>query len=179
MKHKILKYCLCLILTSLTLTCLSGCQLIYGRLFVETKDINGEEDTSLAVFTDEDICTETTENFCFSYLVEATGEKSFAEKDYLWDGDNVSAIAATKCSGKVIVQLTYGKTDVIKFTVDPKLTQGNLRIVLLDQEYNILHDFSTHQKSSFEVSDAKGKEFEIRAIGESALFEIIAQREFK
>ena len=54
-----------------------------------------------------------------------------------------------------------------------------MRIVLLDENLNIVHDFSVTEKSSYTVNDAKGKEFEIRVAGESAEFSVNISREFK
>ena len=54
-----------------------------------------------------------------------------------------------------------------------------MRIVLLDENLDIIHDFSVTEKSSYTVNNAKGKEFEIRVAGESAEFTINVSREFK
>ncbi len=176
--RKRLRYFSVGIILCLFLCLCSGCQLIYGKFFVDTEDTNGAEDTSLAVFTEEDICSPKMENYCVAYGMERSGETSFEDEDFYHDYDMITSSASTPASGILIQQITYGKTDTIRFTVEPELQQGNLRIVLLDENYKILYDFSTRQTSSVEITDAAGKEFQVRAIGEAALFELKTTREF-
>jgi len=170
---------LCLFSAIVILLCsLCGCELIYHKFTLDTKDTNGEDDHTLAVFTDEDICAEDPRSYCFIYGLHKEGDPSFEDEEYFEDGDLTESSAASSFSGVVPIQTTYGKEDTIKFTVECERTEGNLRIVLLDNDLNIIHDFDIEGQSSFEVTNAKGKTFEIRAAGESALFTITATREF-
>lgn len=165
----------------LMLLSLSGCKgtFLYGELFVKKRDINGEEDTSLAIYTEEEVCHPELDGHGAIYGFSPEGESSYPDEELLWDGDITTAHATTSYSGNATLQLTYGKTDVIEFTVTPTLKKGNMRIVLLDQDFNILYDFATDRESSFEVTGAKGKYFEVRAVGEAAKFDITTKREFK
>ena len=157
---------------------LCSCSLLISKFKVETKDLNGEDDFSLAVLTDEDICAEDNVCHCVAFGLNASGSKSYADEDYLHDGDIVKASATTPLSGVSLLQLTYGTAETITFTVECDRTKGNVRIVLLDENLDIIHDFSVTEKSSYTVNNAKGKEFEIRVAGESAEFTINVSREF-
>ena len=165
--------CLCMVLS------LGGCTLLTNKFKVETEDLNGEEDFSLAVLTDEDICAEENVCYCLAFGLNVSGSKSYADEDHLHDGETVEASAATPLSGVSLLQLTYGMTEAITFTVECTRTKGNARIVLLDENLDIIHDFSVTEKSSYTVNNAKGKEFEIRVAGESAEFTVNVSREFK
>jgi len=155
--------CLCMMLS------LCSCTLLISKFKVETKDLNGEDDFSLAVLSDEDICAEDTVCYCVAFGINASGSKSYVDKDYYYhDGDTVKASANTPLSGVSPLQLTYGTAETITFTVECARTKGNMRVVLLDENLDIIHDFSVTEKSSYTVNNAKGKEFEIRVAGESA-----------
>ena len=165
--------CLCMMLS------LCSCTLLINKFKVETKDLNGEDDFSLAVLTDEDICAEDNVCYCVVFGLNVSGAKSYADEDYWHDGDTVEASAATPLSGVSLLQSTYGTTETVTFTVECARTKGNVRIVLLDENLDIIHDFSVTEKSSYTVNNAKGKELEIRVAGESAEFTINVSREFK
>ena len=165
--------CLCMILS------FCSCSLLISKFKVETKDLNGEDDFSLAVLTDEDICAEDNECYCVVFGLVASGSKSYADEDYLHDGDSVTASANTPLSGVSLLQSTYGTAETITFTVECTRTKGNVRIVLLDENLDIIHDFSITEESSYTVNHAKGKEFEIRVAGESAEFTVNVSREFE
>ncbi|MBQ8351227.1 MAG: hypothetical protein IJY20_04180 [Clostridia bacterium] len=167
------------ILIGLCAACfLCSCALLSSKLKVETEDLNGEEDYSLAVLTEDDICAEDHDSYCVVYGFSPSGEKSFSEEDYWHDADITKANAVTPLSGVALVQVTYGKEDTVTFTVECTRTKGNMRIVLLDENLAIIHDFSITETSSYTVHHAKGKEFEIRVAGESAEFTVTVEREF-
>ena len=176
---KLTKKLLSILICIFMLFSLCSCSLLINKIKVETKDLNGEDDFSLAVLTDEDICAENNVCYCVVFGLNASGSKSYADEDYLHDGDFVEASAATPLSGVSLLQLTYGTSETITFTVECARTKGNVRIVLLDENLNIVHDFSVTEKSSYTVNDAKGKNFEIRVAGESAEFSVNISREFK
>ena len=176
---KLIKKVLSIFICIFILFSLCSCSLLINKFKVETKDLNGEDNFSLAVLTDEDICAENNVCYCVLFGLNASGSKSFENEDYLHDGDTVEASAATPLSGVSLLQLTYGTSETITFTVECARTKGNVRIVLLDENLDIIHDFSVTEKSSYTVNNAKGKEFEIRVAGESAEFNVTISREFK
>ena len=157
---------------------LCGCTLLISKFKVETEDLNGEDDYSLAVLTEEDICAEDNVCYCVAFGLDPSGERSYADGEYLHDADSVRATASTPLSGVSLLQITYGTADTVTFTVDCHRTKGNVRIVLLDEQLNIIHDFSITETSAYTVDDAKGREFEIRVAGESAEFTVDVSREF-
>lgn len=179
--RKIILIFACLCITLSLCGCGSPTNDIYDEIDgtnAEIKDLNGEADFSLASLTDEDICAEKTSYHCVAVRLSSSGSKSYVDKDYLYDVDTVKVSATTPFSGVYILQATYGKTDTVRFTVECARTKGNLRLVLVDENSDIIHDFSVTEGSSYTVNDAKGKEFEIRAAGESAEFAVNVSREF-
>ncbi len=162
------------------LVSLCGCTLLMSKLQVETKDLNGEEDFSLAVLTEEDICAKDNVCYCVYYELEPSGEHSdpASDEDDFHDADFVTGKANTPLSGVTLLQMTYCKEDTVTFTVDCTPTKGNVRIVLLDETLTIVHDFDVEEKSSHTVNGVKGKRFEIRLAGESAEFTVEVSRDF-
>jgi hypothetical protein len=175
---KTLKYILSILICLCTIFSLCGCALLFSKFKVETEDLNGEEDHSLAVLTEDDICAENNVSYCVVYGFSPTGERSFLAEEYWHDADIVEANAVTPLSGVALLQLTYGKEDTVTFTVECTRTKGNVRIVLLDENLTIIHDFNIMETSRYTVHNAKGKEFEIRVAGESAEFTVQVSREF-
>ena len=176
---KILLCLFCLLIT----VHMCGCALIYDKITKEIKDQNGE-DTSLAVIDDSDICSEFSNCYCAIFFRTLDGEHSYPEgtdEAYLLsDGANAKVDARTPLSGVVGAQITYGKTDTISFTVTSELSKGNLRIVLIDrQDYSIVHDFNVNGTETFELTNALDREYEIRIAGESTIFKVSVDREFK
>lgn len=168
------------VLLLLVVICMSGCSLIYSKLKYDVKDMNGD-DTSLAVFTDDDICDELPDNYCLNSIRESEGDSSYSDEDYEdFDMDTVTLMAKSSFSGVGVVQVTYGKSDTITFSVTSKLTEGNLRIVLFDYtNLTVLYDFEVGTTDSFTLTDASEGEYEVRVAGESAIFDITASRTFE
>ena len=173
---------ICLILSVL---CFSSCSMMISKIKYEIKDKNGS-DTSLAVLTDHDICENAHLFYCLINGSTSDGENSFPEdhpekelSEYFYDRDQTRMMTDTVFSGVEVLQATYGKSDKITFTVTSELTKGNLRIVLIDYKtLTILYDFEVGTTDSFTVTDALDKEYEIRAAGESAIFDITTLRIF-
>ena len=175
---KWIKSFLCVTLLILFLISVCGCTLIWGKLTLDTKDTNGEDDFSLAVFGDKEICEENNKSYCAVYGFNPTGESSDPNEEIRHDADTTEASALSPFSGVAVLQVTYGKEDTVIFTVECERSQGNLRIVLLDENFHIIHDFDVSETSDYTVIDAKDKTFQIRVAGESAKFEIKVSREF-
>ena len=164
--------CFCMVIS------FSGCALMINKFKVETKDLNGEEDYSLAVLNENDICAEKNVCYCVLFGLNASGASSYTDEEYLHDADHIEATASSPLSGVSLLQATYGSEEAITFTVECTRTKGNVRIVLLDENSDIIHDFNVTGESSYTVNNAKGKEFEIRVAGESAEFTVNVTREF-
>ena len=98
--RKVLSILVCLC----TMLSLCSCTLLINKFKVETKDLNGEDDFSLAVLTDEDICAEDNVCYCVAFGLNTSGSKSYADEDYFHDGDTVEASAATPLSGVSLLQ---------------------------------------------------------------------------
>ncbi|MBQ7336961.1 MAG: hypothetical protein IJW40_00740 [Clostridia bacterium] len=171
------KLCFALVAV-LLLFSLPGCSLIISKITTDVADTNGPDDHSLAHFDDAYICSDDADCYCATYGFRPEGEASYTDKEYWHDADQTYAHAMSPLSGVTLLQLTYGRESIIRFTVTPTRTEGNLRIVLLDENQTIIHDFSIEESSTYEVTDVKDHEYEILAVGESALFEITVTREF-
>ena len=137
-------------------------------------DENGEESYSLAVLTENEICAEEPKYSCKIFGVSLYGDAENAN-----DSEKIVAEAKTDFSGVVILQRTECEAEKVTFTVNCERAAGNLRVVLLDENLRVVHNFAVGESSSFTVSHAKGKTFQLRAAGESAVFTVIAERTFE
>ncbi len=137
-------------------------------------DENGAEDYSLSVLTDKELCEEEPK---FSCRVFGVGIDENAQNAN--DSAKIVAEAKTDFSGVVVLQRTECEAGKVTFTVNCERTAGNLRVVLLDENMRIVHDFAVGESSSFTVENAGGKSFELRVAGESAIFTVIAERAFE
>lgn len=178
-ENKMKKYISCAIVLFVILH-LCGCSLAVNKLKYEIEDKNGE-DIALAVLSDEDICVDLPGSYCLSQTNSWSGvEPSFPDEDFNDDRKNAHMAAHTPFSGVYIAQPTYGKTDTVVFSVSSDLSEGNLRLVLIDTtDYSIVGEFDVNTEDSLEVTNAKGKIFEFRVAGESAVFSLDVSREFK
>ena len=174
---KFLKSLVAVFACSVLLALLCGCTLLMSKR-IETPDTNGEDDHSLAVLTEDYIRNEKSDCYCVVYGFHPEGDSSYPDEEYWHDAAYTKASAVSAMSGVSLLQMTYGTEDTIVFAVESLRTEGNLRIVLLDGERNILYDFDIEGTSSYTVEHAKGKTFEILAVGESAKFVIKTSREF-
>lgn len=172
MKKVFLTVTACLMVLSLC-----SCSALFGETNRTIEDKNGD-DTSLAVLSEEELTAEFPESYCLIAGVSTSGGTSYKE-DTFHDGDVAEAYASSPFSGVGIIQLTYGKSDKVNFTVNAKLTSGNLKVYLFClTDLTIVHEFKIGEKSSYLLENAKDKEYELRVAGESAEYEIEVNREF-
>lgn len=158
---------------------LCGCTVLYGELFVEISDQNGD-DISLTVLTDVDICAEIPEYYCFECSIYPYSDVEEIEGDFFEIEDTINACANSSFSGVGSIQSTFGKTEVIVWNVTSKLESGNLRIVLVDLETKrIIYDFKINEEDQFVLNNAIEGKYEIRVAGESAEFSITVSRSYK
>ena len=146
---------------------------IGGEKPLEIADENGEENYSLAVLTENEICEEEPK---FSCKVFGVGIDENAQN--INDSDKVTAEAKAAFSGVAVLQKTECEAETVTFTVNCVRAKGNLRVVLLGENMHVLHDFTVGESSSFTLEGAKGKSFELRLAGESAEFTVTVERTF-
>ena len=140
---------------------------------LEIADENGEEDHSLAVLTLTEISAKKPKHFCKEFGIGIPEDQSSI------DGSNeFVASASSPFSGVAVLQKTECTEDKITFTVTSERKKGNMRIMLMDDKMNVLHDFKLGETSVYEIENAKGKKYEIRIACESAEFSITAERTF-
>ena len=141
---------------------------------LEIPDENGEESYSLAVLTEKEICAEEPKYSCrvFGVGIDENAENANASA-------RITAEAKSAFSGVAVLQKTQCDADKVTFTVNCERTAGNLRVVLLDENMRVVHDFAVGESSSFTLENASGKSFELRVAGESAEFSITSERAFE
>lgn len=129
---------------------------------VEIPDENGEESYALAVLTEKEICAREPRYSCRVFGITM-------------DEDKVTAEAGAEFSGVAVLAKIACETESATITVNCKRTKGNVRIVLLDEKMNIVHDFAVGESSAFTLEGVKGKSYEVRIAGESAEFNVTTE----
>jgi hypothetical protein len=146
---------------------------VNGAKPIVIPDENGEEDFSLAVLTESDISAKEPKFSCNVYGVLIDDDASGVN-----DSDKIVAHAQAELSGVAVLQKTVCEAEKVTFTVNCERTKGNIRVMLLDEKRNVIHDFEVGASSSFTLENAKGKTFELRIAAESAEFKVTTERTF-
>ncbi|MBQ8449209.1 MAG: hypothetical protein IJX27_09820 [Clostridia bacterium] len=141
---------------------------------LEIADENGEDDYSLAVLTGADICENEPRHFCKEFGIGIPEDANSID-----ESDELVACASTPFSGVTVLQKTRCEAEKVTFTVNCERAKGNMRLLLVDEKMNILHDFTVGENSVYELKGAKGKTYELRIAGESAEFTVTAERTFE
>ena len=141
---------------------------------IDIPDENGAADFSLAVITDSDICAKSPRFSCKIFGIGIDEDAENAD-----DSAKITAEAKDSFSGVAVLQKTVCEADKVSFMVKCERVAGNLRVVLLDENRSVVHDFNINESLFFVVENAAGKSFELRVAGESAEFTITAERIFE
>ena len=140
---------------------------------IDIPDENGEADFSLAVITDSDICAKSPRFSCKIFGIGIDEDAENAD-----DSVKITAEAKDSFSGVAVLQKTFCEADKVSFMVKCERVAGNLRVVLLDENRSVVHDFNINESLFFVVENAAGKSFELRVAGESAEFAVTSERIF-
>jgi len=127
-----------------------------GEKPLEIADENGAEDHSLAVLTLQEICAQNPKYSCRVYGVGIIDDGKSGENGGVYDADKIVGEAGSEFSGVAVLQKTYGKSEKITFAVNCERTKGNMRVVLVDDKLNVIHDFAVGESSVFELENAAG-----------------------
>jgi hypothetical protein len=144
-----------------------------GAKPIDIPDENGEADYSLSVITDAEICAKSPRFSCKIFGIGIDEDAENAD-----DSVKITAEAKDSFSGVAVLQKTFCEADRVTFMVKCERVSGNLRVVLLDENRSIVHDFTIGESSVFTVENASGKRFELRVAGESAEFTVTSERIF-
>lgn len=147
--------------------CLSACALLSGGT-KHIEDSNGES-KELAVITDSDIQEGAYGSLFFMSSHESKGHNTSGVRGKYEDEDNdYSRLSAKKFSGIKTANVCKGTGADVTFTVEATVTNGNFKIVIMDEDNQILHVVPIDEKTTVTVSTEADKLYFVKYVGESA-----------
>lgn len=140
------------------------------------EDINGTEDSSLAVITREDFITVNNHYKATLTSGSQTGEQTNVS-GRLEDCDYTRcSLSAKKTSGIHTLQATQTDANSITLHIESTLSSGNMEIiVVIDGEYD--QHIPVNSKQSIVLEDVAEKLVLVKAAAESAEMNIVVERE--
>lgn len=150
---------LCLIGTSLTSCAMSG-----GHI----EDTNGDS-KELAVITDSDIQDNTYSSVMSMSSTYSEGyNTSGVIGQYREEDDNHSRLSAKKFSGVRVANVCRGNGKEVTYTIESTVSSGNFKIVILDEDHQILEVVPIDEKATVKISTEAGNLYFVTYAGESA-----------
>lgn len=147
------------------------------ELALQIEDINGDS-KELAVITDE-VIEQWTEDYrtimrrVFRRGDDPSGvEGKFKDYDYTEIENEIG-----KLSGIYVCTAYKGKGREVTYTIDSKVLEGNLRIVITNEENDIMYDVPIDSKETVTFVAEENKIYYVKFVGESAKLDITVTRD--
>lgn len=154
----------------LAILCLMGTSLTSCALVTSTQieDTNGDS-KELAVITDSDIQDGTygSTMLVSSTYSEGHNTSGVVGKHKEEDNDH-NRLTVKKFSGIQIANVCKGNGSDVTYTLESTVSSGNFKIVIMDEEHQILHVVPIDEKATVTVPTEKGKLYFVAYAGESA-----------
>jgi len=134
----------------------------------KTPDTNGEENTSLAVITTDEIL-ETTEAYSANFIRYGySGSSTQIQDEDLEEFDHdKSSFSCKNMSGINTLQATRTMQDTLDLTIDASVEKGNLEIVILI-DGDLYERLEANQAHNITLENIAGKTIVVRFAAESA-----------
>ena len=166
-------------LTVTMLLSFSLCFYACGSESRHIEDSNGES-KELAVITDADIQSGSYRCIQRDTSSSSKGRGASGAYGIYRDKDNdYSRIAAKRFSGIQIANVCKGTGADVIYTVESTVSQGNFKIVITDEDYQILQAVPLDEKATVTVPTEKGKLYFVTYAGESAEIKVELWRTIK
>ena len=143
---------------------LAACTVTGGHI----EDSNGDS-KELAVITDADIQNGTYGSVCLMTSTYREGYKDSGVTGGYKEEDNThNRLTVKKFSGIQIANVCKGNGSDVTYTIESTVSSGNFKIVIMDEENQILHVVPIDEKATVTVPTEKGKLYFVTYAGESA-----------
>lgn len=175
MKNKNFLFRFSAILLSLCLagTSLASCTLLTSS---QIKDTNGDA-KDLAVITDDDI-----QNGAYGsvFLMSSTYSEGYNTSDVVGghkeEDHDYSRLSAKKFSGVHIENAFLGNGSDVTYVIESTVSSGNFKIVIMDEDHQILEVVPIDEKATVKISTEAGKLYFVTYAGESAEIKVALWR---
>ena len=169
-KHKVL-------IVSIIVFCIVvGCLVIFQMRYMQEmamqlEDKNGD-DKALCILTDNDIKDITHEYRSLKRQVQSKGLNTSGVSGFFEDYDNdYTKTTIGTLSGIYVCNAVKGSGSLVRYIIDSTVYSGNFRIVITDEDNNILVDVPIDSKETVEIKTERDKDYYVKFVAESANFE--------
>ena len=139
---------------------------------LQIADQNGN-DKNLCFITDDMIFQNTEDYRSIKRHVSSKGLHTSGISGYYEDCDNEYTFTKIgMLSGIYICNATKGTDNEIIWTIDSKVTNGNFRIIITDENNYIVKDVPIDQKIDISILGESGKIYYVKFVAESAEIQV-------
>ena len=140
-------------------------------------DINGDDDKSLALITDEMINRYIEDYRAYKRHVSRKTDNEVRVSGYYEDCDrSFIETRIGKLSGLYVCNAYKGIGKDVTYKINSTVKSGNFRIVITDEECNILYDIPIDRKHELTFFAEKDQCYYVKFIGESAEIDVTVER---
>lgn len=160
------------------IVCAVGLGVMMVLLFfpsIDIEDINGEQDTSLAVITRDELLTLENHYSAFYNFSKQEGEQTKVTGTLRNCDYEECSYSTKKISGVMTLQSTKTEAEQLTLDISSRLEKGNIRIVILvDGDYYT--DVPINQTAKVTLTDISEKTVALKFGAESAALQISVKR---
>ena len=152
---------------------LSSCALATST---QIEDTNGDA-KELAVITDADIQDGTYGSTMLVSSTYSEGHNTSGVVGGNKDKDNsYNRLSVKKFSGILTVNVCKGNGADVTYTIESTVSSGNFKMVIMDEDHQILHVVPIDEKATVTIPTEKGKLYFVTIAGESAEIKVELRR---
>ena len=136
----------------------------------QIEDINGEDDKTLAVITNEDIESGRFSSVSFGSSTHTEGYRASGVREHYYrDMDNTYLKRSIKQFSGISIENTYlGNGSPVTYALTSTVSSGNFQIFITDEDFQILKVVPIDQSVTLTIPTEAGKLYHVIFVGESA-----------
>lgn len=147
-------------------------------LSMQIEDRNGDDNKELCIITDEMIKQYIDNYNIIRHSITKKGNSSSGVTGDFEDMDRPYVKVETGMLSGIYVSNVYlGNGSDVTYTIDSKVTSGNLRIIITDESCNVLYEIPIDSKETITFFAEESKTYYVKFVGESAKIDVEVTRE--
>ncbi len=175
LKRKII-IIVCVVLTMLMIACIWIAKHNY-EMSMHFEDTNGDEDKSLSLITDEMINSYIEDYRAYKrHVSRKTDNEVRISGNYKSCDRSFIETRIGKLSGIYVCNAYKGIDKNVTYKINSTVKSGNFRIVITDEDCNILYDIPIDQEYELTFFAKKDQCYYVKFIGESAGIDVTIER---
>ena len=139
----------------------------------QIEDINGEDDKTLAVITNEDIESGRFSSVSFGSSTQTRGYRASGVRGRFGDVDNTYLKRSIKQFSGISIENAYlGNGSPVTYALTSTVSSGNFQIFITDEDFQILKVVPIDQSVTLTIPTEAGKLYHVIFAGESAEIQV-------